>query len=261
MRDVKRGTRTAAVGAVVIALAGCGAVDSVRYPYAKESADRIFLDSVVATKELTSVRLSGFLDKRGEPRLGFNLLDAEGGVCGGTMSFSTADFDVVLTSDTIYFQGSAGSWQQFPEVSREEAIAVAPILADRWISAPLDKAPGPDPGPACRFVEELLTPAEQKAVDEGEVPENLEVTNEGLSEAAGMKAVKLEVVDKSGSSDVWVSVDEPHYIIKIAGQAKKGSFDIVFSDYDFQGEIRVPRKKELLDLDELTAEDLARGSA
>lgn len=253
MRDVKRGTLTAAVGAVVIALAGCGAVDSVRYPYAKEDADTIFLDSVKATTALESLRISGYLDGPKGPRMNFNLLDAGEGTCGGTMSFGTADFDIVLTPEKSYWKGSAASWQQLPGLPRHKGIVVGPMFADRWV----DTTAGTDveAHSMCRMTDDLLTPAEQRSVDAGKVPDNLTVRNKGLTEAAGTKAVKLEVVDDTSTTDVWVSLDEPHYIIKMAVEQEQSDAEVVFSDFEFGGEVRVPEKKDVLDPAKLTAED------
>lgn len=260
MRDVRRGALTAVAGVTVLALAGCGAVDSVRYPYAKESADAIFLDSVKATTALKSVRISGYVDLSQGPRMNFNLLDAENGSCGGTVSFSTADFDVVTTPEKSYMKGSVASWQQLPGVSREEAIVVGPILADRWVDTTSGGSARAEINPLCRLVDELLTPAEQEAVDAGKVPDTLEVTNKGLSEAAGVKAVKLEVVDEKSASDIWVALDVPHYILKFAEQNKKADAEVVLSDFNFGGEVALPEKKEILDPSKLTAKDYAARS-
>lgn len=240
MRDVRREALAVAVVASATALAGCGVVDSVRYPYAKESARTIFLDAVTATTAVESLRVSGSTEARGAPPVRFNLLDAEDGSCGGTLSFLTADFDVVLTEDSSYLKGSAGSWQQMPRISRETGMTAARLLADRWVDVGNGAGPGVDARPMCRLVDELLTPPEQKAVDAGEVPENLEVTHKGLSEAAGVKAVKLQVVDDGTASDVWVSVDDPHHILKMAVKEEKVQMEVVLSDFGFPGEVRVP---------------------
>lgn len=256
MRDLKRGALTAAAMLTVAALAGCGAVegafDKARFTYAKESADKIFLDSVKATTALKSVRISGYVNPKKGSRSDFNLFQAEDGNCGGTMSFGTADFDVVMTRENTYLKGSTSSWQQFPGANRENAIVVGPLFAGRWV----DTNSGEEFNPLCTFVAELLTPAEQEAVDAGDVPDTLEVTNKGLSEAAGVKAVKLKVVEDKSSSHIWVALDEPHYILKLTETDRRGDMEVVLSDFDFPQDVELPKKREILDLDTMTAKDL-----
>ena len=258
MRDVKRGALAAAVGAVVVALAGCGAVDSIRYPYAKEDGEKILADAVRATSEVTSVRISGYVDARGEPRTHFNVLTAENGNCGGTMTFSTADFDIVITPKAVYLKGSAASWQQHPDLTREQGIVVGPVLADEWVE--LDPVKGTNPHDFCSLLDEFTDPDEESGSGKGsdEDAGEEEVDNLGLTDATGMKTVKLEVSDDKRSTDAWVAVEEPHYLVKVAREEGDRTGEFVFSDFDFKGEVRVPDKKDVIVLSELTAKDFDR---
>jgi hypothetical protein len=245
MQDVKHAVLAAVAGAAALALAGCGMVDGVRYPYAKESASTIFLDSVRATTALEAVRVSGYVDMGSGPPTRFNVLGTEDERCGGTISFSTADFDLAMSSEAAYLKGSTASWQQLPGITREQGVVMGPLLADRWVL--VQDADEVSADWMCRFTDELLTRSERKAVDAGKVPDNLDVTHKGLSEASGVKAVQLEVVDDRTTSDVWVSLEEPHHILKMTLKDESGTAEVVLSDFDFRGKVEMPKRRDILD--------------
>jgi hypothetical protein len=235
-----------AVVAAAIALGACGVVEDIRYPYAKESGETIFLDSVASTSALKSVRLSGFLDLRSGPRIDFNILDARKGRCGGAMSFDTAEFDIVYSPEAGYLKGSAASWQQLPG-----RPAQAALLADRWVKVSGDE--GLDPRRLCRFVETLLNEEEKILVGAGTMPDGVQVTHLGLSDETGEKAVELQVDEEDLSANIWVALDEPHYLLKFVGADDKARMEIVFSDFEFKGAVRLPRARDVLDPGEVSA--------
>lgn len=257
MRGARRLGLAAAAAAAATGLAACDMVDNYRYPYAQEDADTVFLDAVKATTALDSVRVSGSLDPKGSSTFSFNVMSVLDKGCGGTVSFSTADFDLVQTREGDYLKGSASSWQQLPGHSAAELQAVSGVLEDRWVKLTRGKA-GFDLNPICT-ISRLLTDDERKAVDAGKVPSNLEVTSKGLSEAAGEKAVKLQVVEDDESTDVWVSLEEPHYILKLTGTDKNGTVEVVFSDFDFPAPVEAPEAKDMVDLAKLTDKGKGKG--
>jgi hypothetical protein len=230
----------------VAATAGCGVYeDLTTSDYVKESADTIFLDAVRATTAADTVRLTGWV-KSGGTRMEFSLMSAAPQTCSGTISYFTADLDVRLTPDASFIKGSASTWREFPGLAGVAGRTASARLADRWIEL------GNDSGfqPLCDLARDLLTTKERQAVDAGKVPSNLELKHRGLSEAAGEDVARLDVVDdKSGPSEVFVSLEEPHHIVKFVQKSRKASAEVTFSDYGFPAEVEAP--KGAVSLDEL----------
>ena len=235
---MRRTVVAVAATALVATTSACGVYeDLTTSDYVKESADTIFLDAVRATTEAKTVRLTGWVRSRGK-RMSFSLMSGAPSTCSGTVSYYTADLDVRLLPGATYIRGGATTWQDFPGLGDAVGRAAAPRLADRWIE--LDNDLGIQP--LCDLARDLLTDKERAAVDDGRVPANLELKHGGLSEAAGEKTARLDVTDeKNGPTEVWVSLEDPHYLVKFAQDTKKAGAEIVFSDYGFPVDVQAPK--------------------
>lgn len=244
-----QGVRPRLAGAIaVMTLSGCAVVDDLRYPYAGEDAGAIFVDAASATSDTRTLRVSGFVDPEGKGKatIDFSLMTGTGGHCSGEVSLDTASFDVLTTPDGSFLRGSAWSWQKLSLLTEQPMPARSRVLEGRWVKKS-DTVPL-DPVPLCRLMADLLTEEEQSAVDEGEPPSNLVLVNEGLGEAAGEKAVRLQVTDEDSVTDAWVSLEEPHYFVKMVQEDADARVQVVLSDFDLPAEFDTPPHTEVLDL-------------
>jgi hypothetical protein len=209
-----------AVAAVLPFAVACGS-------YADTSATQLAKDVKSAMGDLTSVHISGAVEKGGS-KITIDLsLDNEGD-CEGTIQIANAGkVQLIRTGGVSYVKPDASFWKA------TGAAAVAKRVKGRWVSG--DNVLGGLTNNC--DLPELLTEFKSSGVRFGKASDTDKVD--------GKDVVKVPYTSADGSKGTfYVLTDEPHYAVK-ADLGDGGSLS--FSAFDAAVDPKAPAKNQVVD--------------
>lgn len=233
-------TRLAAIAmgiVVTAALTGCGSDDdggdngADSSGFAEKSADDIVAEAKKAMGELTSLRVAGEMTSDGQAAE-IDLQMSNNGSCTGTLGLGEiGTLEILGADDTVWFKADAEFWTN-------TGVPDASAVQDKWV---VDEAG--DFADFCNVEEfvDTLFDDESDATYE----------SKGTEDVDGEEAVVIESDDpEEGLSTGYISVDEPHVMLKIEKEGDEGG-SVTFSDFDEEFEATAPSDDEIVNLNEL----------
>jgi hypothetical protein len=204
--------------------------------FADESPEAIGEAAEKDMKALESVRISGQLVSDGEETTVDMALTTEG-ECEGTLGVQGGETQIRSTGGQTWMKPDAAFWEAS---AGDQAALIQGVVGDKWVVLGDDQ----DFAELCDL-DELL---EQMGDDE----DDSKAENEGTEDVDGTEAVKVAgETDDGDPVTVWVKVDEPHHILKMAVDQGDEPGEIVFSDFDEELDVEAPAEDEVIDLEQL----------
>lgn len=226
----------AAAGVLTIALAGCGDDGDGGDDFAEQSYQEIKDAAIEDMGDAESLRLSGTIEEDGQ-ELTIDLAIGGEGECVGTIAMNGAEGEIISNSDGLFIKGDETFWES---TAPGQAEVILDMLDGKWAKTPPQGDEGF--GELCNldnFVDELAEEDDEK--------ENVEVGD--VEEVDDQDAVLLSGEDEDGGTTrAWISVDSPHYILKMEKEGGDDPGQMSFSDYDEDVDASSPPEDEYVDI-------------
>jgi hypothetical protein len=235
MRTTARGVAvTITVTAAAAVLAGC--TDNA---FAERSAGSIAKVAAEEMAALDSVRMIGSIDSP-EGELEIDLAADRSGRCTGSITIDGARARFVSTGKAYFLQPDRAFWEAQgatgPALDR-----IMSTVGDKWARVPPGTSGFDDfcdiTGLLDSFAEDSekkLTSTKGEQVDVGDIP-TIEVSQKKRGE----------------TTTAWVSLEEPHHVVKLESEDGDQPGTVYFSDFDREVDVDAPSGNEVVDLDSL----------
>lgn len=218
-------------GTAALLLAGCGGGG-----FAEESVKTIVDETEKDMKALSSVRMSGELTTDGD-QLDLDMTISTSGDCEGSMSVEGGEVQILSLDGASWMKPDAAFWEA---TAGESAPMVQAMVGDKWVVLPED-----DEGftELCDL-DELLAELGADDEEKGEV--------DGTEEVDGKETVRvLSETDEGDPLTIWVTVDDPHLILKMEVTEGEEPGTITFSEFDEELDIEAPAEDDVVDLEQM----------
>lgn len=208
--------------------------------FADESATTILEETEKDMKALSSVRVAGEMTQDGES-VALDMVVSTSGDCEGTLEIQDGTAEIRSVGGESWMKPDDAFWESF---AGEQAALIQGVVGDNWVVLPEDEG---DFSEFCDL-DELL---EDTGDDDKAEPEK-----DGTEEVDGQETVRLtSETDDGDPTKVWVTVDDPHHILKMEVESGDEPGTITFSDFDEELEVQAPAEDEVVDLNELGSQE------
>jgi len=186
-------------------------------------------------KAATSLRLSGSMEQDGA-QLTMDLAITTEGACDGTISMGKGTASIRGVGGKSYMKADEEFWTT---MAGSSAPAVIAMIGDKWAVLPS----GGDQFASFCDLDEFLKELDKDDITEEKVGETKEID--------GAEVIEVTGEDEGGTTSVWVSTADPHYILEIekVGGTEPGKF--TFSDFNEDFAIEAPAADEIVDLSQM----------
>jgi len=219
-------------GTAALLLAGCGGGSG----FAEESARTIVDETEKDMKALSSVTMTGQLVSDGE-QLDIDMAISTSGDCEGSISVQGGEVQILSLDGASWMKPDAAFWEA---TAGESAPMVQEMVDDKWVVLPEDEGGFTE---LCDL-DELLSSLGADDETEGEV--------DGTEDVDGQETVKvLSETDEGDPLTIWVTVDDPHLIVKMEVTEGEEPGTITFTEFDEEPDVEAPAEDDVVDLDQM----------
>ncbi|MFN8195535.1 MAG: hypothetical protein U0R80_14790 [Nocardioidaceae bacterium] len=251
MKTRQRWAAAVLAGGLLLGSAACGGKDTGSKDSGSDAADssaaedfagqsgKEIKDAVVADmKELDSLAMSAEVNANGQA-IQLDLAMDTDGQCVGTVGMQGGTAQIMSVGGDLYMKGDEDFWKA---TAGDQADAVIALIGDRWA-----KQAGTGGFGSFCDLDGLLSSFE----DDGSDSEDPTVGD--VEDLDGQQAVKLSSKDSSGDDvAVWVSAEDPHYILKLETSSASDPGTVTLSDFNEPVDVEAPAEDEYVDLSSLS---------
>ncbi|MEU6478123.1 hypothetical protein ABZ858_14755 [Streptomyces sp. NPDC047017] len=209
-------TVTAAIG-----VAGCAKGSSDDRPFAGQSADQVASRAVSATRNASSLHMTGKVYANSRPlTVDFHVDNKK--TCKGRMTSEQATADVIHADQATYIKGNEAFWQNTAKNSGGTQKETQ-TLSRRWVKVPMGDAGTTGLCDKQGFLAEMDSDkSERQGMTKGET-----------STVDGHQAIALKK-NKGGGETItmYVATEGKPYILKVDQSGGKAPSTMAFSDYE-----------------------------
>lgn len=229
MTTLRRTARTPlalATGAVAaLVLAGCSGGSD----FAEEPAEDIQAAAAEDMQALESVRVDADITAEGQQVTLGIALDTDG-TCTGSVGLGGGTAEVLSVDGQSWFKADEALYEA---LVGEQASQIIDVVGDNWVVDEEGQF-----GSFCDL-DSLLE-------DIGD-PEEGTVESDGTEEVDGTEAVRLVREEEGDTTTAFVSVEDPHYILRIEREGEQEG-EATFSEFDEPVEAEAPPEDEIVEL-------------
>lgn len=235
MLGSKGARRAIAVGGLAVVLSSCGMIEELtKSDFAKQDAAAIARSAVKAIEDIETVRVTGPQQEDGQ-ELFIDVWVSRAGDCRGTMRMSGNNVDIRRVDEKIWFKGDSGFFNMVGK-SQVPPSALAK-LSTRWVA--LDDA-------ASRKAFSKFCDLDEMFGDVDTLTNLDEVTVGDEIDIDGRAAVEISSSPGGTYTErVWVSSEDPHYILKATSDEARQRASYVFSEFNQELVVEKPTPKEI----------------
>ncbi|MCF6377258.1 hypothetical protein L2K70_06555 [Nocardioides KLBMP 9356] len=236
--------RAAAAGASTLALAtlsACGAVGDLlpgRDPFLDQSPRSIARSSFDDMQDVSSMRILGDIDTKRFGRMRVDISVGRSGCRGSFDAGSGGGFELRQNAD--------GTWLRADEkfvrahVDGQQGDQAWRMFRGKWFVADGENEDFAD---LCSL-DDVLADFELEPEDTGE-----SVSSDDVVEVGDAEAIPITGGRGRKRTTIWVSLDAPHHVLKMAPAQDAGLPDaLYFEEFGTKVVVETPSKKEILDL-------------
>lgn len=237
--------RALAAGAAALTLAplgACGVISDVlpgRHPFLDQSPRSMAKASFADMQDVTSMRILGDLDTKRFGRMQVDISVGEDGCRGSFDTGSDGGFELRQNSDGTWL--SADERFVRAQVDARQGDQVWKMFRGKWFATGTDE----EYASLCSL-EDVLADFELTPEDTAESLEADDVVEVGDADAVPITGGKGKK-----RATIWVSLDAPHYVLKMAPAEDKGLPDaLYFEEFGAEVVVETPSKEDVLELPE-----------
>lgn len=223
--------RAAAAVTSILALSACGSLSSGD-DFLDENPRSMAKTAFADTRKATSMRIQGSLEgDDGFVRLDVRLDDTS---CYGRIKSEDGDFQIIRNPEGAWLQADEHFWRAQAS-SFEQADKVA-AYGGSWVAVEKKK----------EFLElcDLDALLRDFKVNKLDTKGTIDVGE--VEKIGGVDAVPLTGRTKKDECTVWVALEAPHRVLKVAPTDDPGLPDALFFDYDVHVLAETPDKKDII---------------
>ena len=207
--------------------------------FAEMSAEDIVREAEKEMKVLDTVSIAGDVTGDDGQAFDIDMTVSSRGDCAGTMGVGDGSAELLSVGGDTWFKPDRGFWEEVAENPDDAVIdQILALQGDNWVVLP--------PEDATEFadfcdLDELL---EDDSVESGDP----ELSKDGTEEIDGQQVVKITSTTSEGESASYVSLDDPHYILRLE-EVGQGGFDL--TEFDEPLEVEAPGADEVVNFDDV----------
>ena len=208
--------------------------------FAEQSAEEILREAEKEMKVLDTVRLAGMVTSDDGQDFDLDMTISSRGDCTGTMGVGGGSAELLRVDGETWFKPDRGFWEAVAEGQDDAAIdLIVSLQGDDWVVVPPEDAT--DFENFCDL-DELLEEDESSSSDASSCART------APRSSTAQPVVKVVGEEPDGEVASYVSLSEPHYIVRIESP-DGGAFDL--SGFDEPLDAEAPDASDVTDLSSL----------
>ncbi|QBX55288.1 hypothetical protein EXE58_07345 [Nocardioides seonyuensis] len=217
-------------------LAACSAsTDATREEPVPQDPRALALDAFDEMRELESLRMAGTFTTA-DGVIAMDVRIRSDGQCEGEFEMGRGTARFVKDDQGAWIKGDERFWRATLDTPKEARVVIA-LVGSKWARPPSDAMLGP----LCDF-DQVLDTFDPKLFDDGSV-------SQGDVEVVG-DVETVPVKEKSFGiwTTIWISVAEPHRVVKMITPSGDDPGRVEFSEFDRELDITPPDEDVVVDL-------------
>lgn len=235
MKIVRPLRNLVALGATALLLAGCDTADEQPDSVGQDPG-ALLRTAFEQMRELESYRVSGTV-KTPEGMVGMDLHTHVDGRCEGRIEVGIGYARIIHDGQRTWIRGDEAFWEASADTPREARRMIA-LLGPKWAQVPPNDS-----------VEELCSADFlRETFDVSKLDDDDSYTAEDVEAVGGIDATPIKEKSFGMWTTLWVSVTEPHRVLKMRTQSGDSPGTLHFDEFDHEVSTTPPDDEDVVDL-------------